>query len=70
MITHIVHFAYKPEVDLSTRHLLASRFLLLLESCKRDGKPYILSLTGGKQNSTEGVDKGLEVCAFPHLSAR
>lgn len=68
MITHIVHFAYKPEIASNERQLLASRFLLLLESCQRDGQPYILSLTGGKQNSKEGVDKGLEVRQVPSPS--
>lgn len=61
IITHIVHFQYKPEVSNTERYLVASKFLALLDTCSLAGKTYILSATGGKNNSPEGQHKGLEV---------
>lgn len=61
-IVHIVHFAYN--CDEATKQEIASRFLKMQQQCisKTDSKPYILSLTGGKNNSPEGMNDGLEVC--------
>lgn len=66
-ITHIVHFAYNCNED--TKKQIASRFLALKDQCvsKTSGKPYILSLIGGKNNSPEGMNDGLEVSK--HASA-
>lgn len=60
-IVHIVHFAYN--CDEATKQEIASRFLKMQSQCvsKTDSKPYILSLTGGKNNSPEGMNDGLEV---------
>ncbi|KAL8281135.1 hypothetical protein RQP46_006493 [Phenoliferia psychrophenolica] len=73
IITHIVHFEYKPEVSGTERHLIASKFLALLDTCSLAGKPYILSATGGKNNSPEGASRGLEhsfVLTFATLEDR
>ncbi|GAA5969471.1 hypothetical protein JCM11641_008125 [Rhodosporidiobolus odoratus] len=59
LITHIVIFKLHPTVSDAERHLLASRFLALQDRCELDGKKY-LTVTGGKNNSKEGFEKGLE----------
>ncbi|KAK9896255.1 hypothetical protein P389DRAFT_196356 [Cystobasidium minutum MCA 4210] len=59
-IIHIVHFAYS--CDEATKQEIARRFLQMKTQCvsQSDSKPYILSLTGGKNNSPEGMNDGLE----------
>ncbi|GAA6038430.1 hypothetical protein JCM8097_007646 [Rhodosporidiobolus ruineniae] len=59
LITHIVSFRYKPSTSDAERHLVASRFLALQDQCELKGERY-LSVTGGKQNSPEGLGKGYE----------
>lgn len=68
-IIHIVHFAYS--CDEATKQEIASRFLQMKTTCLSvsDSKPYILSLTGGKNSSPEGMNDGLEVCAISESSA-
>jgi len=70
-IIHIVHFAYKATCDAGTKADIADKFLKLKQTClNKDGKPYILDITGGKNNSTEGVSEGLEVSTHAMLSLR
>ncbi|KDQ49761.1 hypothetical protein JAAARDRAFT_42600 [Jaapia argillacea MUCL 33604] len=69
-VTHIVSFKYKNVADAPEA---ARRFQALLTECKLDGKPYILSLTAGSNNSPEGASKGLQhtfVLIFPDLETR
>lgn len=62
VVTHVVSFKYKPSVSSAERHLFGSSFLALKDTClDKTGQPYILSLTGGSNNSPEGHTKGLEV---------
>ncbi|KAK4703459.1 hypothetical protein P7C70_g2760, partial [Phenoliferia sp. Uapishka_3] len=64
---------YKSEVTNTERHLIASKFLALLDTCALNEKPYILSATGGKNNSPEGQTRGLEhsfVLTFASLADR
>ena len=61
IIYHIVHFEYKQNILNSDRQLIASKFLALLDTCSLHGKRYILSATGGVNNSPEGQNKGLDV---------
>ena len=69
-ITHIVHFGYSPDISNTEKHLIASKFLLLQDTCllpttgpatDRAGKPYIQAISGGKNNSPEPHNQGLEV---------
>jgi predicted GTPase len=59
-ITHIVIFKYAPSATDAEVHLAASRFLALQDECEFEGKRY-LAVTGGRNNSTEGLDKGFQV---------
>ena len=58
-VVHLVMFKYRSDEEGIE---VARRFQALATEClNKDGKPYIVSLTGGVNNSTEGFDKGLEV---------
>lgn len=65
-IVHIVITKYHPQVSQSERHLLATKMLALRHTCVLDGKPYILSLSGGKNKNPEGYDHGFEVLLPPY----
>src|SRR5471030_2048937 len=60
LIRHIVLFRYKDEITIDQKEEVKRRFLALASECKRDGKPYVLSIQTGAQNSGEGVDQELE----------
>lgn len=63
LITHVVAFRYSSTTSAAERSLIASKFVALQDSCKlanTDDK-YILSLSGGAQNSMEGMDKKFDV---------
>ena len=76
-VIHIVHFGYKPSTSAADKSEIASRFLGLADGCRsrvhpaaagqarsqgdEQGDRYIVSITGGKDNSPEGVAHGLEV---------
>lgn len=74
IVTHIVLFKYKASASSAERHLLASKLLLLLETCvNSDGERYIISCTGGAVNNSPLKSKGYEhgfVLAFPSTEAR
>ena len=59
-IQHIVVIGYKPGVTAEQKAGIATRFLALKGLAKRNGKPYIASITGGTAISKEGFDQGLE----------
>jgi hypothetical protein len=59
-IQHIVIFKYQPQVDEAARADIARRFLGLKDIARRDGKPYIVSILGGKAMSREGFEQGFE----------
>ncbi|GAA5859002.1 hypothetical protein JCM8547_003963 [Rhodosporidiobolus lusitaniae] len=82
IITHIVSLCYKPSTSSAEKHLVGSRFLALQDQCllpsswtaaeDQAGKPY-LSVTGGRNNSPEGANKGFEhawVVTFDSIEAR
>ncbi|ORX40947.1 stress responsive A/B barrel domain-domain-containing protein [Kockovaella imperatae] len=57
-VKHVVAFK-SPSED--KRTLMVQGFLDLKDKCERDGKKYIVSITGGKQHSPEGKDLGMDV---------
>ncbi|CED84965.1 Stress responsive alpha-beta barrel [Phaffia rhodozyma] len=62
-IQHIVAFKYKLDANSSSVSTVASRFLELKERCVRSGTTdarYIVRLVGGKENSPEGMTRGLQ----------
>jgi Stress responsive A/B Barrel Domain len=59
-IRHIVIFKYRPQVAEATRADIAKRFIALKHIARHDGKPYIVSIVGGKAVSREGFDQGFE----------
>ena len=59
-VWHIVLFKFKDDVTAEMRAEVAKRFEAL-ESAERDGKPYILDIVHGVQNSEEGVHKDYEL---------
>ncbi|GAA5963406.1 hypothetical protein JCM3765_003059 [Sporobolomyces pararoseus] len=74
IITHIVSFKYKESTSSAERHLIASSFLALQERCldSTTGNPY-LAVTGGKNNSHEGLSNGYDhtfVVTFENEKAR
>ncbi|KAJ5800167.1 uncharacterized protein N7518_002235 [Penicillium psychrosexuale] len=60
-ITHIVLFQFKPEVAAEVVHDACERMLGLKDSCVHptSQQPYIKSSSGGKDNSTEGIQNGI-----------
>jgi hypothetical protein len=60
LIKHIVLFRYNDSVTTEQKRHIRDRFKLLAQSCLRNGKPYIISIETGEQNSGEGVDQELE----------
>jgi hypothetical protein len=60
VVRHVVLFRYKPDTSPETKAQIKKRFLALKQLCKRDGKPYVVSIETGAQSSGEGVDQGLE----------
>ncbi len=61
IIQHIVLFRYKPEVSGEQRKDVFVRFLQLKDKAKRDGKPYIISIKAGAQNtSLEGAGQNFD----------
>lgn len=59
-LQHIVLFRYDEQVTLVKRNEVVQAFLALQQACLRDGKPYIVSIETGSQNSHEGVAHGFE----------
>ncbi|PWN93843.1 hypothetical protein FA10DRAFT_299184 [Acaromyces ingoldii] len=61
-VIHTVIFGYKPEVSQSERDAIYQRFLGLKTLTKDvNGQPYIVDITGGKENlSKEQLAKGLD----------
>lgn len=60
LIRHIVLIRYSPAVTDAQRQAAIERFMSLKETELRDGKPYILDIEYGEQNSGEGADKNYE----------
>ncbi|KAL2108757.1 hypothetical protein VUR80DRAFT_3382 [Thermomyces stellatus] len=60
-ITHIVMFKWKDSADEASISEATSHFLSLKKRCTHPvyKTPYILSLTGGRDNSPEGLQDGL-----------
>ena len=59
-IQHVVVFRFKADVTAQQKADIATRFVGLVNVAKHNGKPYIVSITGGKAVSREGFDQGLE----------
>ncbi|NRD73285.1 Dabb family protein [Shewanella sp. VB17] len=59
-LQHIVLFRYDEQVTQAKRNEVVHAFLALQQACVRDGKPYIISIETGVQNSHEGVAHGFE----------
>jgi hypothetical protein len=60
LLKHIVLFRYKDGVSAQQKRQIRDLFLRLAFQCRRNGRPYILSIETGAQNSGEGVDQELE----------
>jgi hypothetical protein len=60
LIKHIVLFRYNDGVSADQKKQIRNRFLSLAQECQRGGKPYVISIETGGQNSGEGVDQELE----------
>jgi hypothetical protein len=64
------------EVSFSTTHApevlseLSRGLAALGTECKRDGKPYIRSVRGGRQNSTESHHHGMQVTVIMEFTVR
>lgn len=41
--------------------VVSNEFIKLIENCLLEGNKYILKISGGKNNSKEGINKGFEV---------
>jgi hypothetical protein len=54
-LRHIVLFRYRPGVTPAQRAEVIRRFLALRERCRRGGRPYIVTIEQGRQNSGEGA---------------
>jgi hypothetical protein len=59
-IQHVVIFRYKPNVSAATKAEFGRRFLALKSEARRNGRPYIVNITGGHAISREGFDRKLE----------
>lgn len=60
LIRHMVMFRYKPGTSDAVRRQIREQFLAMQQTARRNGKPYILSIETGLQNSGEGADQGLQ----------
>jgi len=60
IVRHVVLFRYAENLDPKTRVQITNQFLALQNTCLRNGKPYLLSIEVGDQNSGEGANQGLE----------
>ncbi|KAL3480194.1 hypothetical protein BJX99DRAFT_36227 [Aspergillus californicus] len=60
-ITHIVLLQFKAGLDAQVINDVCARMLALKENCihPTSQKPYILSSSGGKDNSPEGMQNGI-----------
>ena len=56
-IRHIVLFRYREDIDGTDLQKIEQKFHEL-QTSKRDGRPYILSIESGAQNSPEGLGQG------------
>ncbi|KAI1208444.1 dabb-domain-containing protein [Annulohypoxylon truncatum] len=74
-VKHLVLFQFKANATAEAVKELSSRMLGLKDGCihATSNKPYIKSLTGGKDNSPEGVQHGIThafVAEFESLEDR
>ncbi|KAJ9123515.1 hypothetical protein QFC24_003729 [Naganishia onofrii] len=61
-VTHIVAFKFKPKTSAEDKAGLYKAMMRLKDACKKeDGKPYILSVKGGREQSKEKFNRGLQV---------
>ncbi|KAI9371399.1 hypothetical protein BJX61DRAFT_511651 [Aspergillus egyptiacus] len=60
-ITHIVLFQFKAGISADVINDVCARMLALKENCLHPAsqKPYIVSSSGGKDNSPEGIQNGI-----------
>lgn len=60
-LRHMVMFRFRPEVTPALRNEVTKRFLALASLSRRpDGKPVVVSIEAGPQNSGENSDLGLQ----------
>lgn len=61
MITHVVLLAFKPEVSATEQQSIARELSAMQSKCFREGTqdPYIKSIWGGKNETSEGFANGL-----------
>ncbi|MDR0253142.1 MAG: Dabb family protein [Brucellaceae bacterium] len=60
IIRHIILMRYSPEITEAQRQATIQRFMSLKETELRNGKPYIVDIEYGEQNSGEGADHNYE----------
>jgi hypothetical protein len=59
-LKHVVLFRYADTVMIDQKIEVTRRFLALKTNCLHNGKPYIVSIVTGAQNSSEGAARNLE----------
>ena len=59
-VQHVVAFKFKPGTSEAARTDFVNGFYNLRGLSKRNGRPFILSITGGSAISKEGFDQGFE----------
>ncbi|CAP65679.1 uncharacterized protein PODANS_7_1120 [Podospora anserina S mat+] len=61
MVTHIVLFKFKPDLDDGAVDVACAKILSLKENCLRPNSQhaYIKSITGGRDNSPENLQNGM-----------
>lgn len=57
IVRHIVLFRYRDDIDGKDMQKIEQKFHEL-QTSERDGRPYILSIESGAQNSPEGLGQG------------
>lgn len=60
-VTHLVLLQFKPDISDDQLEETNRRFHALAQESKRDGRPYIKSIRGGKDMSIEGLAQGNQV---------
>jgi len=59
-IQHVLAFQYKTGVNDATQAQIAQELIGLQDRALRDGRPYIVSIVGGRAVSKEGLDRHLQ----------
>ncbi|KAK7906487.1 hypothetical protein PG985_016224 [Apiospora marii] len=69
-VVHIVQFRFKDGTSAEAVSQACAHMLSLKETClhAQSNKPYITALTGGKDNSPEGLQNGIQYAFVVHFA--